>query len=354
MSQDPSINQPVLEASGQPDSSNWNEDIPVAEPSTFSIDTYADDLMDELFEEVDHILEKGVKMPTETDNPEYVALQPITVPEMGLPSVLVPHRQVEADQLEQLEADLELLPSESHADKRYGFGKSLDQLLLISACASLVLTAVLGIMLQGRWLPAPAPQNSVAVDQLQSQSDAEFLDYMERSLDVIDRRATANNSSTTAEIPAPPAATSTASGSTSGSQPAQASVPERVFVPVYQPPQNLSFPGLGQPAQPAQPTQPSQAVPLTQPAVPSAPAASAPAAVATAPNIAPSLNYTLVGLLELGDRSAALFEVNGTPQRIYVGESIGSSGWTLVSVQNEEALIRRNGEVRSVYVGQRF
>ncbi|MBD2001621.1 hypothetical protein H6F93_10995 [Leptolyngbya sp. FACHB-671] len=352
MSQDPSINQPLLEASGQPKPSNWNEDIPVAEPSTFSIDTYADDLMDELFEEVDHILEKGVKMPPETDNPEYVALQPITVPEMGLPSVLVPHRQVEADQLEQLEADLELLPSESQADKRYGFGKSLDQLLLISACASLVLTALLGIMLQGKWQPALAPQNSVAVDQL-SQSDAEFLDYMERSLDVIDRRATANNSSTTAEIPAPPAATSP----TSSSQPAQASVPERVFVPVYQPPQNLSFPGLGQPAQPAQPaqpTQPSQVVPPIQPAVPAAPAASAPAAVATAPNIAPTLNYTLVGLLELGDRSAALFEVNGTPQRIYVGESIGSSGWTLVSVQNEEALIRRNGEVRSVYVGQRF
>jgi hypothetical protein len=349
MSQDPSINQPVLEASGQPDPSNWNEDIPVAEPSTFSIDTYADDLMDELFEEVDHILEKGVKMPSESDNPEYVALQPIAVPEMGLPSVLVPHRQVEADQLEQLEADLDLLPSESHADKRHGFGKSLDQLLLISACASLVLTALLGLMLQGKWQPAPASQEPVAVD-LQSQSDAEFLDYMERSLDVIDRKAAATNSSTTAEIPAPPGAASSASGS----QPTQASVPERVFVPVYQPPQNLSFPGLGQPAQPAQPTQPSQAVPPVQPAVPNVPAASAPAAVATAPNIAPTLNYTLVGLLELGDRSAALFEVNGTPQRIYVGESIGSSGWTLVSVQNEEALIRRNGEVRSVYVGQRF
>lgn len=348
MSQDPSINQPVLQASGQPDPSTWSEDIPVAEPSTFSIDTYADDLMDELFEEVDHILEKGVKMPPESDNPEYVALQPITVPEMGLPSVLVPHRQVEADQLEQLEADLDLLPSESHADKRYGFGKLLDQLLLISACASLVLTALLGLMLQGKWRPAPASQEPVAVD-LQSQSDAEFLDYMERSLDVIDRRAAANNSSTTAEIPAPPA-TSPASSS----QPAQASAPERVFVPVYQPPQNLSFPGLGQPAQPAQPTQPSQVAPPIQPAVPAAPAASAPAAVATAPNIAPTLNYTLVGLLELGDRSAALFEVNGTPQRIYVGESIGSSGWTLVSVQNEEALIRRNGEVRSVYVGQRF
>jgi hypothetical protein len=58
--------------------------------------------------------------------------------------------------------------------------------------------------------------------------------------------------------------------------------------------------------------------------------------------------------LELGDRSAALFEVNGTAQRIELGEAIGASGWTLVSVSNQEALIRRNGEVRSVYVGQTF
>jgi Tfp pilus assembly protein PilP len=59
-------------------------------------------------------------------------------------------------------------------------------------------------------------------------------------------------------------------------------------------------------------------------------------------------------LLELGDRSAALFEVNGTTQRINVGEAIGASGWTLVSVANQEAVVRRNGEVRSVYVGQKF
>ncbi|MEB3342784.1 hypothetical protein [Okeania sp.] len=63
---------------------------------------------------------------------------------------------------------------------------------------------------------------------------------------------------------------------------------------------------------------------------------------------------TLVGVLELGERSAALFEVDGIARRIYVGESIGSSGWTLVQVVNQEAVIRRNGEVRSVFVGQQF
>jgi Tfp pilus assembly protein PilP len=61
-----------------------------------------------------------------------------------------------------------------------------------------------------------------------------------------------------------------------------------------------------------------------------------------------------VGLLELGNRSAALFEINGITQRINIGETIGTSGWTLVSVANQEAVVRRNGEVRSVYVGQKF
>jgi hypothetical protein len=58
--------------------------------------------------------------------------------------------------------------------------------------------------------------------------------------------------------------------------------------------------------------------------------------------------------LELGDRSAALFEVNGVARRVYVGESIAASGWTLVEVVNQEAVIRRNGEVLTIYVGQQF
>ena len=49
-----------------------------------------------------------------------------------------------------------------------------------------------------------------------------------------------------------------------------------------------------------------------------------------------------------------LFEIDGVARRIYVGENIGGSGWTLVEVVNQEAVVRRNGEVRSVFVGQQF
>jgi len=61
-----------------------------------------------------------------------------------------------------------------------------------------------------------------------------------------------------------------------------------------------------------------------------------------------------VGVLELGDRSAALFDINGVSQRVYIGERIGNAGWSLVSVSNQEAVVRRNGEVRSIYIGQQF
>ncbi|MBW4507823.1 MAG: hypothetical protein KME64_15105 [Scytonematopsis contorta HA4267-MV1] len=70
----------------------------------------------------------------------------------------------------------------------------------------------------------------------------------------------------------------------------------------------------------------------------------------------PTPSHILQGLLEgsAKEKSAALFSIDGASRRIDIGESIGSSGWTLVGVSQGEALIRRNGEVRSIYAGQKF
>ena len=57
---------------------------------------------------------------------------------------------------------------------------------------------------------------------------------------------------------------------------------------------------------------------------------------------------------EDSSKDAALFEVNGVTRRVSVGEGISSSGWSLVEITNGEAVIRRNGEVRSIYSGQEF
>ena len=118
----------------------------------------------------------------------------------------------------------------------------------------------------------------------------------------------------------------------------------RSIPPRFRPPQPLQSLNLPQrAAQTAQPTRP-------QPVLPASPQPS----IAAVPNIGSETSRTLIGVLELGERSAALFEVNGTAKRIEVGDQIGSSGWTLVSIRNQEAIVRRNGEVRSIYVGQKF
>jgi hypothetical protein len=70
--------------------------------------------------------------------------------------------------------------------------------------------------------------------------------------------------------------------------------------------------------------------------------------------VAPAPIHTLEGLLELGNKSAALFKVDGVTRRVDIGEGIGSSGWTLVDVSNAKAVVRRNGEVRSIFAGQTF
>jgi hypothetical protein len=74
-----------------------------------------------------------------------------------------------------------------------------------------------------------------------------------------------------------------------------------------------------------------------------------PAATKLAPT---NLVYTLVGAMELGDRSAALFELNGITQRYRLGESIGSSGWILAEISQGQIVLHRGGEMRSVVLGE--
>jgi hypothetical protein len=96
--------------------------------------------------------------------------------------------------------------------------------------------------------------------------------------------------------------------------------------------------------------------PATSPAAPIAvnpgtivTAATAPAPTAVLPKI------SLLKTIQSGKRPSAIFEIDRQSKTIDVGQTIGTSNWSLLTVAKGEVIIKRKGgEIRSVYVGQKF
>lgn len=371
---------------------------------TVAVESYADRLMDELFEGVDRAFEESGGLPTEPVQPEIIRLKSISVPQIVLSSPPpMGGRRSETD-VAAIARQVALETTQKHQSKQ-----SFDRLLLGAAFGSLLL--VLGLWLASRsgWVRLPVAATTAGSRPTitpKTAPDTEFSEYVQRSLEAIEQKKLPKPN---AQLPGIPGVTPTGimpNISISGAPPATAGLSTAV---------NRIADALEQAAaQPGAPALPAQVViipPATNPADPSqtvavSPSATAPASgravavagtaspnstpvaaspstsgepkilaresePATAPaaaqqaapqsqpaapavSSAPTSAHTLVGILELGDRSAALFEVDGVARRIYVGESIGSSGWTLGEIKNQEAVIRKGGDVRSVFVGQKF
>ena len=400
MSQDVSTNQGVKELLSVP---------PPIQP--WSPENEADRLMDELFSDIDRILDGGSKLPTEPAKPEYVSLKPIVIPQITTPSAVTPSQELLEEPSTELTSPTPVEPlatnvvhTTSPPDNRSRW--SFEKLLLVGGLASLGVTIILLLTSQRKltlpWVPnfgaSPSTENEPPPPQ-------DFSSYMLRSLEVIDHKSKPQQQTTP---PSPPSTPNLASipvpSNRSLASNQSPTVLERVYIPVPMPqtpvappanqlaarytlpanpltarptlPANQSAarptlpapsprprlslpiapppvrPSVSAPSAAAKPSIPAPAKAVTQPSTPPPPPA-----VETSPtaqSALPVANHTLVGLLELGDNSAALFEINGITQRIKIGESIGASGWALVSVANQEAVVRRNGEVRSVFVGQKF
>ena len=437
-------------------STNPKDSEPLTTPPTiqpWSAETEADKLMDELFADIDHILDGGNRLPTEPAKPEYVSLKPIVIPQLAIPGAVKPIpstvKRPQEELPEQSSAELtESKPSETLVETEVAAksstrpersGWSFERLLLVVGFVFLAASLILLFVSKKKltlpsWLQPPiAP--SVQTSQI-SPGDAQFAKYMLRSLEVID-----NKIKTKQQAAVPPGGVGTTNSSSipSGNNRIPASsapqrVIERVYIPVY-PPQspmaptrpsagvrppvpNLSAPAANPPvsssairrlvaspspavkrsapspspaanrsapspslaakrsapspspaakrsapspspvAKRSAPTSPkastSADLPIELPALPTVPPAVMVPNAPVAQLPASGGKHTLVGVMEQGDRSAALFNMGGITRYVYVGEAIGDSGWTLVSIANQEAVIRRNGEVRSVYAGQAF
>ncbi|MBD1884404.1 hypothetical protein [Microcoleus vaginatus] len=403
-----------------------------------AVESYADRLMDELFEGVDGAFDGSEGLPSEPVQPEFVALKSISVPQIVLSQLAPPQPQGGEKDVEAIARQVALETAKKQQSKQ-----SFDRILLGAACGSLLL--VMGLWLASRSglvrLPAAsAPERPAASGK--TAPDTPFVEYVQRSLEAIEQKKAPQANPQLAGVPGVATPGTLPSISISGAPPATAGLstavnriadaleqvgaqpgapaPQIVVIP---PPAQVTVapaapvaaapaapvaaapaapvaaapaaPVAAAPAAPAAPqtpaVSPSPAAPAsgraiaaagtrsplaaspspsespqpkilareTEPA-PAPPAAaaqqSAPAPEQSAPAVssAPTSAHTLVGILELGDRSAALFEVDGVARRIYVGESIGASGWTLAEIKNQEAVIRKGGDVRSVFVGQKF
>lgn len=426
-----------------------SEELIGSEP--WSIESYADGFMDELFADIDNILHTN-GMPSQTIHyssrssrssiedlqralyPEYVIPTPRTA-QIVLPETLP--IQTASHVVEAPGATKSV--RKKHHKARIAWGK----LLSFGATLGVAIAGIIFLLNSGLVfrINSKLIEQSIQQPKLQTQLpakvevEADLVQYMLGSLAIIDiQEARASQKSiktaiATEVIPTqtafayvtptikPPADGNLPPVITANSTPPSAprtTIVERIYIPVYQAPQPMRYAplpilgvgkilsavpsqaskstpvkkALNSVAKPAKPVpvkmvaaavrtelkpvavrtapitlrQPSNPLPMLkvtafQAAPPKLPAATAPKEPKTFEKQAyvesvAAPTHTLEGLLELGDKSAALFKVDGVTRRIDVGESIGSSGWTLVEVSKGEAVVRRNGEVRSIYTGQ--
>jgi hypothetical protein len=437
-----------------------SEDLIVSE-QPWSIETYADGLMDELFAEIDNILDGQETLPSQTvqHGGHIHRVQTITVPQIVFQDRQIPQTQpipkVRHNPLSTVVMGATADPNQpvsKPSKPKSRFPLSMMLWLGVGVGAAMACLAWISNSELVNRLTAKSFQKNLLQQQVQSklptraQVEEDLVRYMLGALSAIDRQEgksnlRSNKPATIALVPSnktniayqPPVGNlpiPVTANNTSPNSGRSTTVVERIYIPVYQAPQPMRYApppmlanlralpqvpvatppkkNLGYASRPApvkiasinphKATKPMTVTALAavrndmksvaihtrpvtvhqaiKPALPilsvtspnvispklstdKVPTSTAPIAeqeiVATvsAPN-SPVGSHTLEGLMELGKKSAALFKINGVTKRIEVGEAIGYSGWTLVEVANGEAVIRRNGEVRSIYAGQTF
>ncbi|MEM7064758.1 MAG: hypothetical protein AAF572_16565 [Cyanobacteria bacterium P01_B01_bin.77] len=310
------------------------------------VEAYAEDLMDDIFEDVDRILagdDSAVYAETTeqmvSDSPLFGA-EAVTVPAMIVP--FAAGQAVESPAAPVAEPESTSQTNEQQVSPEQSAKRPWRKYLLGAMGLSILAACGFWWMRQqptSQTVIAPPTDTAPTVSE-----ETAFGEYLQRSLQVIrgERSAQTDAQGTGNVATAPPTAPS-------GNQPSgQPGVIERVFVPLLQP-GSATNPRTATAPNAATATLPAPNVSTTQPRSTNDGVASG-----SIPNIATAGSYELVGVLELGERSAALFEVDGSSQRVYIGETIGASGWSIVSIGDEEVVVRRNGEVRSIYIGQQF
>ncbi|GCA69475.1 hypothetical protein MiYa_01001 [Microcystis aeruginosa NIES-2519] len=210
----------------------------------------------------------------------------------------------------------------------------LDKVIFVIACVYLGWVVAWLISQKN----APISQNGTIY-----REDQKFIAYLQSSLAIIDRQGQTsspdpdpdpqNNPSPVATVPPPPPANLPVNNSTR--------IIERIYVPVH--PQTPETAAKIAPLTPANPD-------ISAPPLPAAPQVHRQTAAVIPTNN--QVKNTLVGVMDLGDQSSALFDNQGITKRISPGEFI--NGWTLVEVGSQQVILSRNGQTKVLEVGQSF
>ncbi len=412
-----------------------SDELIASEPWT--IENYADGFMDDLFAEIDSILDGSPNLPAHTVQQTHTHLQTVKIPPIVLPDKpwrslqTVSHYRNNSNAVVVKTAPVSKVVKRVRPKSRHWF----SQMLNVGTTLGLAIATIVWLMNSGLFnrvklasfqqaLEAPQPKLPT-----KAEIEADFVNYMLGSLAAIDRQEAKTNIKPVNVALTPPVTTNRTAlayvrndqspaanlppvltaNNTSPTPSRSSNVVERIYIPVYQAPLPMRYvppkvsgsssttlppmpsainqkttntpkkPKSGVKPSPQtiiKPTKPANALAVVQPTLKPINIKTAPITVtqATKPTTkqqptpvpvktevtavasTPTSVYILEGLLESENKSksAALFQVNGVTQRVDIGESIGSSGWTLVDVANKEAVIRRNGEVRSIFAGQKF
>ncbi|PZO36558.1 MAG: hypothetical protein DCF19_21290 [Pseudanabaena frigida] len=228
----------------------------------------------------------------------------------------------------------------------------LDRILLVAACGSALLAAVMWTVNHGIWLGRQSM--SVAQANTKNISDNKsFTEEIKRMLsEVVDKnRAIAANTNGTigSNIPIMAAPIVSNMPLSIGTNPFANGMQQPMYVPVYQPP-GLNGSNNGSTPSPLAlpPVTANNSIDVSN----SAPNARQNSSFTQA--AAPTPSYTLVGVLDLGERSTAMIDMNGSVQSIGLGKAIGNIGWTLSRVSQQEVVLKRGKETKTVLVGQKF
>jgi Tfp pilus assembly protein PilP len=125
-----------------------------------------------------------------------------------------------------------------------------------------------------------------------------------------------------------------------------------MYVPVYQPSANGTNNGNAPSPLALPPVTSNNSIEVNNNSAPATKPSSS--FTTTTASAAPASSFTLIGVLDLGDRSTAMFDINGSVQSIGLGKTLGNTGWALYRVSQQEIILKRGKETKTIFVGQKF